>query len=376
MNNKKVYLSLLRKTGKFMLILSVVLMVSILVIVLFLLIRSPGKMKQFKDENGNILKNSISEKSFVQINGVKMGMFIKSKNRSNPVLLFVHGGPGMPEYFLTEKYPTGLENYFTIIWWDQRGAGLSYNSKIKADTMTSKQFVSDTIEVSKYLCKRFNQKKIYLMGHSWGTFIAIQAAAKAPELYNAYIGVAQITNTVKTEEMAYEYMLDYYKERGDEKTVNKLKNITVQSNKYFSIRDEVMHKAGIGTTRDMKSVIKGIFFPSLLFPEYTFREKINLWIGKNFSFKHTNLWQELNDMDISRMVTKLNIPVYFFSGVYDYTVCYKMAESYFRELSAPIKGFYLFGKSAHSPIFEEPEKVVEIIKKDILNRSNNLADER
>lgn len=75
-----------------------------------LLIMSPGKIKQFKDENGKIIKNSIAEKSFVKINGVKMGMIIKSKDTSNPVLLFVHGGPGMPEYFLTEDYITGLED--------------------------------------------------------------------------------------------------------------------------------------------------------------------------------------------------------------------------------------------------------------------------
>jgi pimeloyl-ACP methyl ester carboxylesterase len=246
--------------------------------------------------------------------------------------------------------------------------------KIKSDSMTSRQFVADTIEVSKYLCNRFNLKKIYLMGHSWGSFIAIQAAAEAPELYNAYIGVGQITNTEKSEKIAYEYMLHYYEEHGDIKTLNKLKNMDVDSKEYSAIRDDVMHRAGIGTTHNMKSVIKGIFIPSLLYTEYTLTEKINLWKGKVFSMNHTKLKEELSSTDITKLITKLNIPVYFFSGKYDYTVCWKLSEEYLRKLEAPIKGFYLFENSAHSPIFEEPEKVNEIITKDVLNGTDNLAD--
>lgn len=132
-----------------------------------------------------------------------MGMIIKSKNVSNPVLLFVHGGPGMPEY----KYSSALEDNFTVVWWDQRGAGLSYHSGMSKEKMTTEQFVSDTIEVSKYLCQRFKQEKIYLLGHSWGSLIAIQAAQKSPELYYAYIGVAQITNQIESEKIAYDYMV-------------------------------------------------------------------------------------------------------------------------------------------------------------------------
>jgi pimeloyl-ACP methyl ester carboxylesterase len=159
------------------------------------------------DKNGKVIEGSISEKVYTKINGVNMGMIIKSKNRSNPVLLFVHGGPGMPEYPFTETYPAGLEENFTVVWWDQRGAGLSYNSDIQKETMTTEQFVSDTVKVTNYLRERFGQDKIYLMGHSWGSYIAIQAAAKSPELYHAYIGVGQISNQMESEKIAYEYMI-------------------------------------------------------------------------------------------------------------------------------------------------------------------------
>jgi pimeloyl-ACP methyl ester carboxylesterase len=336
-----------------------------------LLIMSPGKIKQFTDQNGRKIKNSMAEKCFVEINGVKMGMMIKSKDISNPVLLFVHGGPGMPEYFLTEDYATGLEDYFTVVYWDQRGAGLSYNKKIDKNTITIDQYIDDTIAVTNYLQERFGQEKIYLMAHSWGTYFGIQAVQKAPQLYNAYIAIAQVTDQNESEELAYQYMLDYYSKSGDAKTLEKLQKTNYLSDEYGKIRDDVMHRAGIGTTHEMKSVMTGIFLSSLKNREYTLTEKVNLWRGKMLLNKNTQLKMEI---DLRETVTKLDVPIYFFSGAFDYTVNYEMAEEYLKQIEAPIKGFYLFENSAHSPIFEEPTKIAQIIKSDILNGTNNLAN--
>lgn len=310
----------------------------------------------------------MAEKCFVKINGVKMGMRIKSKDISNPVLLFVHGGPGMPEYFLSEAYPTGLEDYFTVIWWEQRGAGLSYSSDIDKSTLTVEQYIDDTIQVTNYLRERFGQDKIYLMAHSWGTYFGIQAVQKAPQLYNAYIGVGQVTDQYESEKRAYEYMLDYYSKAGDEKTLEKLKENNYLLNGYEKIyekgflRDVVMHRSGIGTTHDMKSIVTGVVLASLKSKEYTLTEKINLWRGKLLLNKNAQL--KMKD-DLRKIITKLDVPTYFFSGLFDYTVNYKMAEEYLVQLEAPIKGFYIFENSAHSPIYEEPDKVAQIMKKDI-----------
>ena len=343
----------------------------VLICLAVLLVMSPGKIKQFTDKNGRKIENSMAEKCFIEINDVKMGMVIKSKNISNPVLLFVHGGPGMPEYFLTDDYPTGLEDYFTVVYWDQRGAGLSYSSNIDKSTITVDQYIDDTIAVTNYLRERFGKEKIYLMAHSWGTYFGIQAVQKAPQLYNAYIGVGQVTNQDESEQRAYQYMLDYYSKAGDEKTLEKLKENNYLSDGYVKIRDDIMHRAGIGTTHEMKSVVKGVFFASLKNREYTLTEKINLWRGKLLLNKNTQL--KMKD-DLRKTVTKLDVPTYFFSGAFDYTVNYEMSEEYLKLIEAPMKGFYLFDNSAHSPILEEPNKVAEIIKSDILNNTNKLAD--
>ena len=187
---------------------------------------------------------------------------------------------------LPEKYPTGLEDDFTVVWWEQRGSGLSYSADIPPETMTLEQMISDTLEVTNYLRQRFGKEKIYLMGHSGGTFIGIQAAARAPELYYAYIGVAQMSNQLKSEKLAYDYMLQQFKENGNTKMVRKLEAAPVTMtggtpDAYLAVRDAAMHSLGIGTTHDMKSVITGIFLPSLASREYTLMEKVNMWRGKS-----------------------------------------------------------------------------------------------
>jgi pimeloyl-ACP methyl ester carboxylesterase len=363
-----------------MLIITSILLAGILLLIGVLLTWSPGKPSPFVDENGNPLAGSISEKIYVDINGLEQGMFIKSKNINNPVLLFVHGGPGMPEYWLTQSYPTRLEDYFTIVWWEQRGAGLSYNADIPAETMTAEQFISDTLEVTNYLCKRFGKEKIYLMTHSWGSYIGIQAAAREPEFYYAYIGIGQISYQIQSEQLAYKYALEYYRQNGDMDMVKKLEaappamTVPLPAG-YEALRDTYMHGAGIGTTRNMKSVVTGIFLPSWQFREYTLGEKINLWSGKFHSrSRDFSLWDKMQVTDLTQQVTELEIPVYFFHGKYDYTCAYPLAKDYFEKINAPIKGFYTFEQSAHSPMFEEPEKMLKVLQEDVLAGMNTLAD--
>lgn len=345
-----------------------------------LLAWSPGRPRPFRDANGAPLAGSLSEKIRVEINGVEQGMFIKSKNIRNPVLLFVHGGPGMPEYWLTHRYPTGLEDHFTVVWWEQRGTALSYSPNIPPETMTAEQLIADTLTVTRYLLERFGQEKVYLMGHSWGSYLGIQAAAQAPELFHAYIGVGQVSYQLQSEQLAYEYALAYYRQNGDRRMVRKLEvappTLTVPlPPAYEALRDAYMHGAGIGTTRDMPSVITGIFLPSWQFREYTLGEKLNLWRGKVASrSREFGLWDTVQATDLSQQVTDLALPVYFLHGQYDYTCAYPLARAYFDKLNAPLKGFYTFENSAHTPIFEEPEKALAILLEDVLNETQTLAD--
>jgi pimeloyl-ACP methyl ester carboxylesterase len=359
-----------------MLIVVSVLAACALILAGVLLLLSPGKPEPFLDNTGSPLAGSISEKIHVNINGVDQGMFIKSKDEKNPVLLYLHGG--MPDYFLTRRRPTGLEDHFTVVWWEQRGSGLSYSPDIPPEKMTAEQFISDTLAVTNYLRNRFGKDKIYLMGHSGGTFIGIQVAARAPELYHAYIGMAQMSHQLESERLAYDYMLQQFKVRGDDKMVRKLEAAPVTMEHgapraYLALRDTGMHSLGIGTTHEMRSVLDGIFIPSWLFREYTLSEKVNLWRGKIRSGV-SSLWDEIIATDLSQRMPELEVPVYFFEGVYDYTCSYTEAKAYFEVLKAPVKGFYTFEHSAHCPIFEEPARMLKILREDVLAGANRLAD--
>jgi pimeloyl-ACP methyl ester carboxylesterase len=343
-----------------------------------LLLWSRGKPRLLLDSDGQPLSNSISEKIWVEINGIEQGMFIESTDVANPVLLMLHGGPGMPDHFLTKHYPTGLEGLFTVVWWEQRGTGLSYHGDIPARTMTTDQFVSDTLAVTNYLRSRFGKEKIYLMGHSWGSFIGIQAVARAPELFHAYIGMAQMSYQLESERLAYEFMLEQFEHRSHRSMVHRLREAPVTAEggtpeKYLAMRDQAMHALGIGTTRDMKSVITGIFIRSWLVRDNTLGEKVNLWRGRLFSRKF-GFWDKILRIDLTTAVPTLQIPVYFFHGRHDYTCSYDLAKEYFRKLQTPVKGFYTFENSAHSPVLEEAEKARRILREDVLTRSTALAD--
>lgn len=334
-------------------------------------IKSPGKMIQYTDENGNILENSIASKEYVEINGTRLGMIIKSRDLSNPVLLFLHGGVGFPEYAMTWEYPTGIEDHFTVVWIEQRGAGLSFDSKIKLEEITTEQSVSDAIEVSKYLCKRFNTEKIYLMAHSGGTPTGIRAVSKAPELYYAYIGMGQIVDNKRSKQLAYDYMIEYFTVQGKMNKVKKLKDVYGKEGSAM-VMTQLMCEAGIETTRKAKSQYHDIYLPTMASPEYTLGEKINMWRGLIFN-KKTPLSDDAKTESIEKLNTKFDVPIYFFTGKYDYICPFNLAKEYFDRIEAPLKGIYQFDESAHSPIFEEPDQVMKVLTQDVKQGKNELS---
>jgi len=336
----------------------------------------PGRPRPLADEAGEPLPNSLSEKVFIDVNGTRQGIIIQSKDTRLPVLLYLHRG--MPDYFLSKEYPTGFEDLFTVAWWEQRGAGISYSPDIPKDSFTVGQFINDTLRVTDYLRQRFGQDKIYLMAHSGGTLFGIQVVARAPERFHAYIGVAQMVDQLKSEQLAYDYMLQRYRELGNADMVRKLEAAPVTLDggippAYLAVRDEAMHRLGVGTMRGMTDYLRGLFLGSLQCRDYTLGEKIGLWRGK-FTGGVSALWTDATSTNLPQTVPVVGVPVYLLHGRYDHTVSYELARAYFDELRAPVKGFYTFTESAHSPMFEEPEKTQRILREDVLGRTTQLAD--
>ena len=150
----------------------------LLALLLWLLLISPGTPPPLVDQDGKVPEHGINEKIWVTIGGIEQGMFIRGMDTDNPVLLFLHGGPGMPEFVFDQIYHTGLEEMFTVCWWEQRGAGLSYNGGIQPETVTVDRVILDTLEVANYLKQRFGKDKIYLMAHSGARSLAYRLRQK------------------------------------------------------------------------------------------------------------------------------------------------------------------------------------------------------
>jgi pimeloyl-ACP methyl ester carboxylesterase len=333
-----------------------------------ILLRSPGKPKPFTDESGRVLERSISEKGSVRIRGAELGYFIKGRDVNAPILLYLHGG--MPDYFLTERYPTGLEELFTVVWLDQRGAGRSYDPAGSGSASMS-DMVDDVLAFTEYLRERFSREQLYLMGHSGGSYLGIKVIEAKPEAYAAYIGVAQIANQKLSEKLSYDYILAAYADRPDRKRIyDALLSEPLTLNAplpaaYLRYRDFAMHELGVGTTHDMKNIVAGLFLPSLFFTEYTLAEKICLWRAKASS-GISAIWAEVIGRDLSRESLSLKVPVYFLHGELDYTCSFDLAKAYFDRIQAPAKAFFAFRGTAHSPIFEQPQECLAIIREHIL----------
>ncbi|KQI71357.1 hypothetical protein AN191_13855 [Loktanella sp. 5RATIMAR09] len=360
-----------------MTVVAVLLGTLIFVAISILFAISPGHPAPLRDDAGQIIPGSLSERVTVQIGGIPQGMFIQSVDPANPMLLFLHGGPGMTEFFMEDDYPTGLERHFTMVWWEQRGAGMSFSGDIPPETMTMDQMIADTIEVADYLRGRFGQDRILLLGHSWGSYLGIQVAAEAPDRFLAYVGMAQIAHQLRSEVMAHEYMLDAYRERGDGVMVRRLEAAPVSmadgtSPAWMRLRDTAMHRIGVGHTRDMRSVITGIFVPVWQMRAYTVWEKINVWRGKIWS--RPFFWEDLLRDDLAARLTAFDLPIYFFLGRHDMTANPDLARAYFGRVNAPMSGLYTFDNSAHSPLFEEPGRATEILLQNVLQGTNTLAD--
>ncbi len=367
-----------RKRGRKILLIIGVAALCIAVIVCIILPPSLGRTKPFIDEYGNILEGSISEKTFVEINGASLGIFIMAKDSGSPVLLFLGGGPGIPEYFLEQEYPSGLADEFVVCYLEYRGTSLSYQSGMDAETMTLDQHVDDVAAVTGYLRERFGQEKIYLMGHSFGTYIGINTVNRHPKLYHSYIAMSQMADSTKSETLAYDYMYEEYKAQGNDKMVRQFEEYPVHTSEealvkytFSDLRDNAMHDLGVGTTHAMRSVISEIFFPSLRCTVYTQAERINIWRGKAFAGA-TPVGVARWSFNAFDEISRLEIPVYFFAGAYDLTCAYSLQKEYYEKLDAPLKAFYTFDHSAHSPLFEEPEKAMEILSKDVLTGTAGL----
>src|SRR5208282_5129139 len=160
----------------------------------------------------------------VKIGGIDQWVSIRGTDTRNPVLLYVHGGPGYISMPMSWWWH-GWEDYFTVVEWDQRGAGKTYllNDPAKVrPTMTPERMVADTEEMTDWLRKTLGKKKIFLLGHSWGSYLGLETARRHPDWLYAYIGVGQITNGPESERRGWAFAMDAARRAGNTQAISEL----------------------------------------------------------------------------------------------------------------------------------------------------------
>lgn len=332
----------IRKTLKYS-ILSIILMVIVALIF-------PTWTPKIKGEN------SISMLEQVEINGTGHEVMIRGVDRTNPILIFVHGGPGCSEILYVRKYQKELEQYFTVVHYDQRGSGKSYHFFEDYSNLTTDVLVDDLLALRDYVSKELGQEKVILIGHSFGTYIGMKAAAKAPTRFHAYIGIGQMANTLQSERESLEYTYEQAKQAGNAEDVKKLELIRSSIEQGKDLTPRILLQKYGGAARlihENRDYISGF----LLNPEYNGLDMIRFYTGM-FSSQDI-LLKEAFDQNLPDIVDHLEIPTYFVTGKYDYMTTANAARDYFDVLDAPIKDFIVFNESAHYPQFEEKGKFVK-----------------
>lgn len=307
----------------------------------------------------------------ITLGGVKQWILLRGKNVSNPILLFLHGGPGFCMMPYSHVFSTLLEKHFIVVNWDQRGCGKSYNADIREETMNIAQYLSDTHELIQMLKTRFSKDKIFLIGHSWGSILGLYTAYRHPEDLHAYIGMGQVVNMKEGEMVSYNYTYEKAKAAGDESALEMLKKIDPPFYKggfqNLSIQRMLLGRYG-GAMRNLTYPELGrIRYSS---PYYSKTDNDNFMSA--FERSCAFMWDEMLGVNFFGEVPEVQIPVYFFTGRYDYTTPFELVERYFKVLKAPYKEIVWFEDSCHSPNLAEPEvfqdKLIHVVLKNTLKK--------
>jgi pimeloyl-ACP methyl ester carboxylesterase len=326
-------------------------------------------MKLFSKIDFDISESGISSVESITIGGLNQSLLIQSEKPSNPVLLFIHGGPSMPvpgvsnrgaDYALVMTTKE-LVKHFTVVFWDQRGTGKSYSNNISKETMNLKQFVKDACEITDYLRNRFQQEKVHLAAHSWGSVIGLSLASKYPEKYHSYTGFSQITNWVENDKLSYKWLMELAKETNDQKAIQELTAVGtppyLKDFKQWAVirKWQFKYKSMFYDARDKKSAS---FFSGLKImlksPDYSFIDIYNSLV-RGFKLSYTEqMLHDINTFDFFEEVPTLQMPVMFIHGGKEKHVMPELILRYFEALSAP-KGKKLLWSDKSSHAFHQDD---------------------
>ncbi|HRI78694.1 MAG TPA: alpha/beta hydrolase [Cyclobacteriaceae bacterium] len=282
--------------------------------------------------------SGIREEIAIPIGGIQQWITLDGANDQNPVLLFLHGGPGNSVMGYADKFTSELQKHFVVVQWDQRASGKTEKLNSKETNLTVALMMSDAVEVVNYLRKRFSKEKIYLAGHSWGGFLALEVAVAHPELLAACIPSAPMINQLESERGTLEWLLTNAKAKSNKEAIGELEQVRIP----FENGDQLYFDRRWLQLSNKKNPISRSF--------------INKW-----AMTWLALFNEACAINLFAQAPELRCPVYFLVGSTDRQADSKITERYFLTLKAEKKDLIWFTNSGHNLNVTEPEKYQQTI---------------
>jgi pimeloyl-ACP methyl ester carboxylesterase len=310
----------------------------------------------------------MKEEMFVRIGGIDQWITIKGDDRNNPVLLFLHGGPGDAWSPFADAMFAGWEKDFTLVQWDQRGAGRTYgkNGPSVAPTMTIERMVQDGIEVAEFLTKHLNKKRIIIEGASWGSILGIHMAHSRPDLFYAYVGNAQLVNTRKDDAASYARVLELARAAGDQPAITALTAIgpppwnPVYKGWPVYRKWKLTYQAKKATAPPASEAISSEYAS----PE----ERAQYDEADDFCFEHfwgLTMSGPLEQVDLPALGTDFSIPIFILQGEEDLTALPELAKTYFESIKSPRKQFYLVPGTGHGFSTTELDMTLKVLTEQV-----------
>jgi len=315
------------------------------------MVRRLGRTAPFRGPHGEAVAGSIAEVAYRRLGGLDQWVMIRGQSVANPPLILLHGGPGWSETAFFRHFNAPLETCFTAVYWDQRGAGKSYDARISRSSMRVEQFIADLDELVDAVCQRLGRTRVAIFGHSWGSVLGVLYAARFPGKVAAYAGSGQIGDGPAAESASNEFALAEAQRLGSRRGLSKLR--AIGSPPYAA--DAVF------TERTWSLRLEGGMRPQTLWKmgrvlaggqESSIFELPAAWRG--FRFSMNAMWPEVSRLNLIELVPELQMPVFFLLGRQDPWVPPETSVAYFNTLTAPAKKLVWFERSGHEPFIDEP----------------------
>jgi pimeloyl-ACP methyl ester carboxylesterase len=304
-------------------------------------------------------KMAIDSLEAIQAGGTTQWIRIRGADASNPVLLLIQQGPGLPMINETRRFEhlLGLEQAFTVIYWDQRGCGRSLRTPTGRDSISLAKMASDTVSLLDFLRSRFGGKA-YVAGFSFGATLGAHAAAQRPDLVAALVAVGMDVDGAAAGHGAYDFALAAARQRGSRRAIRQLEAIGPPPHltaKQFATRVRwATNFGGVTTGETYATLARGLIASLVRSPDYSAGDVIRTVRG--ITATQAALLPELATMDLAATVPRLDVPVVMVQGRLDQVAPGAAAQRYASALQSPGKQLVWFENSAHTPHLEEPGK--------------------